>query len=141
MTKIKHGRAEIGLPDELGELPERAGTLTPKEVNAIPRARRGLGMASALAAEGIRGAGSALTLDLDLTPESIIEASARAESIDVVIADVEFLLHRLKQGNLLLDAEAYMKLRRLKDAVRTQGKYKPELLTMFAAFLSFFEND
>lgn len=66
------------------------------------------------------------------------KAGQKADGIDLIIHDVEVVLNRLKQGNLLFDAEAYKLVRQVNDQVKAQSKHSPELAKIFAPLLQAF---
>jgi hypothetical protein len=45
---------------------------------------------------------------------------------------------RLKQANLLFDADAYDEIRKTNDQVKAQGKRDPEVMVMFKPVVDFF---
>jgi hypothetical protein len=55
-----------------------------------------------------------------------------------VVLDLEVVLNKLKQANLLFDAEAWEQIRKSNDQVKAQGKHDPEILVMFKPLLDFF---
>jgi hypothetical protein len=56
-----------------------------------------------------------------------------------VINDLFVVLSKLKQGKLLIDHKTHLQLRKLKDQVRAQAKYNPELKILFGPLLTWFE--
>jgi hypothetical protein len=62
----------------------------------------------------------------------------RAEGIDQVILDLEVVMNKLKQANLLFDADAYDEVRKTNDQVKAQGKRDPEVMVMFKPVVDFF---
>ena len=135
MPEIKHGTVTVAIPDSL-VLPPQAGNLSPAEVLAIPKARRGIGLACDQAATALANAGADFVAP-GVTPEGLRTKGRMADEIDDVIASVEVLLEKLKQANLLLDAAAWEELRKLNDLVKAQGKFRPELLTRFSPLTEF----
>lgn len=83
-------------------------------------------------------AGTKFTLPADVSPSSLRAMGARAENIEQVITDLEVVLNKLKQANLLFDAAAWEQIRKVNDQVKAQGKHRPELLVMFKPLLDFF---
>jgi hypothetical protein len=137
VAEIKHGTVVVTIPDEL-EPPEQAGNLSPEQVQRIPKAKRGLGLVCEATAEALEKAGSTFTPPSDVTAVSLRESGSRAEGIDQVILDLEVVLNKLRQANLLFDAVAWEQIRKMNDQVKTQGKHVPELLVMFKPLLDFF---
>ncbi len=64
-------------------------------------------------------------------------ACTRSEDIDQVIVNLEVILQRVKQANLIFDADAWEMLRKINDQVKAQAKYQPELETVFSALREF----
>jgi hypothetical protein len=48
-----------------------------------------------------------------------------------VILDLEVVMNKLKQANLLFDSEAWEHIRKTNDQVKAQGEHNPEVLVMF----------
>lgn len=131
---VKYGTVSITVPDHLVP-PEEAGSLSPVEVSRIPRAPRAVGTLCDLAADGIERAGKAFQAPAGVTPDSLRKAGERADGMDLVIHDLEVLLNRYKQGNLLVDAAAYAIVRQINDQIKAQSKQNPELTQFFAQLL------
>lgn len=137
MAEIKHGTVTLTVADHLAP-PPSAGQLTKEEVARLPRAPRSVGLACAQAADALEKAGAKLTVPPALNKEALLAAASRADDIDQVIVDVEVILARLKQANLMFDAEAWSLLRQVNDQVKAQGKHNPELLNIFEPIVRFF---
>jgi hypothetical protein len=73
-----------------------------------------------------------------VTAATLRALGKRAEGIDQVILDLDVVLNRLKQANLLFDAEAWEQIRKTNDQVKVLGKHDPEVLVMFKPLLDFF---
>ena len=136
MADIKHGTVTVTVPNTLTP-PANAGTLSPDEVQRIPKAPRGIGLVGTQTADAIDKAGAKLTLPAGVTSAALSAACARADGIDQVIVDLEVVLATLKQANLLFDAEAWELLRRVNGQVKEQMKFAPELEPMFRLLLDF----
>jgi len=136
MAEVKHGTVSVTIPDSLTP-PDRAGKLTPDEVKRLPKPPRGIGLVGAHTADAIDKAGDKLTLPKDIAAELLRAACERADNIDQVIVDLEVVLGILKQANLLFDAEAWELLRKVNGQVKEQGKFNPELLSIFRVLLDF----
>lgn len=137
MPEIKHGTVSISFSDELA-LPETAGNLSGDQVRRIPKAPRGIGLVCEATADALERVGSRFAPPPGINAESLRSAGRRAEGIDEVIRDLEVVLNTVKQGNLLLDAEAWEQIRKMNDHVKTQGKHEPELLLLFKPLLDLF---
>jgi hypothetical protein len=137
MSEIKHGAVTVTIPDELAPPPE-AGSLTPEEVRRIPKAPRGIGLICATAADALEKAGGRLAAPADVSPSSLRASGQRAEDVDQILADLDVVTNKLKQANILFDADAWEQVRKLHDQVKAQGKHDPELLVMFGGLLDVF---
>lgn len=134
-----HGTAAISFSADLA-LDDRAGNMTPAEVQRIAKPPLGIGLVcdkTAAAMEKDAAAGGSFTPPKDVTAANLREAGRQAEEIDLVIRDLEVLLAKVKQGNLIKDADAWDKLRAVNDQVKTQAKRNPQLLTVFADLIEY----
>ncbi|MBL9007215.1 MAG: hypothetical protein JNJ46_23360 [Myxococcales bacterium] len=134
---LKFGSVAVTLPDSLVP-PDEAGSLSPAELARIPKAPRAVGALCESAADGIERAGKAFQPPPGITVDALRKAGQKADGIDLIIHDVEVVLNRLKQGNLLFDAEAYKLVRQVNDQVKAQSKHSPELAKIFAPLLQAF---
>jgi len=139
MAEIKHGTVTVILSDHV-KPPERAGRMDQNEMNALAKARRGVGLVCEDAADSITKVGSKLTLPPDVTAAALQAAGRRAEDVDQVIVDLELVLNTVKQANLVFDSEAHLLLGRVNDAVKAQSKQNPELQIAFQSVQSYFAN-
>lgn len=137
MLEIQHGTVSVSIPDEFA-MPAEAGNLSSEEVRRIAKAPRGIGLACDAAADALEKSGIKFVPPAGVNPASLRTLGKRAEGIDQVIFDVDVVLNKLKQANLLFDAEAWEQLRKLNDQVKAQGKHDPEVLVMFKSVLDFF---
>ncbi len=137
MADIRHGTVTVTIADEFMPPPE-AGNLGPDEVRRIAKAPRGLGLICDVAADAMEKVGASFTPPSGVTPATLRTLGKRAEGIDQVILDLEVVLNKLKQANLLFDAEAWEQVRKMNDQVKVQGKHDPEFLVMFKPLLDFF---
>src|SRR5262245_39735303 len=112
MAEVKHGTIVVTIADELA-LPEQAGNLSAAEVSRLPKAPRGIGLACTYAADALEKAGERFTAPRDVSKATLLGAADRADGIDQVIVDLEVVLARMKQANLLFDAEAWELLRKV----------------------------
>jgi hypothetical protein len=135
LAELKYAHITVTVPDHI-VIPPEAGNLSDAAVREIPKARRGLGAASEQAAACLENAGPTFVAP-GITPEGLRSKGAMADDIDLVIVEVEGLLHKLKQANLLLDAAAWEDLRKLNDFVKAQGKHQPSVLTQFRPLTEF----
>jgi hypothetical protein len=88
--------------------------------------------------ESVEKSGAKFSPPGGVTPASLRTLGKRAEGIDQVILDLEVVLNKLKQANLLFDAEAWEQIRKTNDQVKVQGKHDPEIFVMFKPLLDFF---
>ena len=137
MADIRHGTVTVTIADDFAPPPE-AGNLGPDEVRRIAKPPRGIGLVCDATADAIEKSGARFAPPAGVTPASLRGTGKRAEGIDQVILDLEVVLNKLKQANLLFDAEAWEQIRRTNDQVKAQGKHDPEVLIMFKPLLDFF---
>lgn len=55
-----------------------------------------------------------------------------------MILDLDVVLNKLKQADLLFAAEAWEQVRKINDQVKAQGKHDSEVMVMFKPVLDFF---
>jgi hypothetical protein len=136
MAEVKHGSVAVTLPDSLTPPPE-AGKMTPEEVQRLPKARRGIGLVGQHVADAIVKLGPSFILPAGVTAETLLAACERAEGIDQVLTDLGVIEGRLKQANLLWDAEAWQLLLKINDQVKAQLKHDPEIAKAFSFLIEF----
>jgi len=134
---ISYGSVSVTIAENLMP-PEAAGTLSPTEMARVPKAPRNVGAMCEDAADAIERAGKLFVPPAGVTADKLRQAGERADGTDVIIHDMEVLLHRLKQGNVLHDADAYSLVRQVNDQVKAQAKLNPELNKIFALLLQGF---
>ena len=137
MTDIRHGTVTVSIADELAPPPE-AGNLGPDEVRRIAKAPRGIGLICDATADAMEKAGAKFTAPGGVSPASLRALGKGAEGTDQVILDLDVVLNKFKQANLLFDAEAWEEIRKTNDQVKAQGNHDPEVLVMFKPLLGFF---
>jgi len=137
MTDIRHGTVTVSIADELAPPPE-AGNLGPDEVRRIAKAPRGIGLICDATADAMEKAGAKFTAPGGVSPASLRALGKGAEGTDQVILDLDVVLNKFKQANLLFDAEAWEQVRKMNDQVKAQGKHDPEFTVMFKPLLDFF---
>jgi hypothetical protein len=96
----------VAIADELAP-PAEAGNLGPDEVRRIAKAPRGIGLICDGTADAMEKSGARIAPPAGVTPASLRAMGKRAEGIDQVILDLDVVLNKLKQANLLFDAEAW----------------------------------
>jgi len=119
------------------ELPDQSGKLTPEGQARVVKARRGLGVVGDSTAAAME-ATPEFQAPKGITPATVRECCGRAEAVDLTIANIEASLAMFKQGNLLLDSEAYEVLRKLNDQVKAQAKFDQSLRVKFQSLLDYF---
>jgi hypothetical protein len=137
MPEIQHGTVTVVIPDEFA-LPAQAGNMSPDDVRRIAKAPRGLGLVCDSAADVLEKSPTKFTAPAGVTPATLRAKGRRAEGIDQVILDLEVVMNKLKQANLLFDADAYDEVRKTNDQVKAQGKRDPEVMVMFKPVVDFF---
>jgi hypothetical protein len=137
MVAIQHGTVTVSIPDEFAP-PAQAGNLGPDEVRRIAKAPRGIGLVCDATADVLEKSGTRFAVPAGVTPASLRATGKRAEGIDQVILDLEVVMNKLKQANLLFDLDAWEQIRRINDQVKAQGKHDPEVLVMFKPLIDFF---
>ena len=136
MAQIMIGTVNVTIPEGL-TIPERAGDLSKEEKSRIPRARRGVGLVCDHTAAALIKKGDALQVP-EVEPAEMVKAGAAAELIDQVIVDLEAVLEKLKQANLLIDAEAHTALRKVHAHVSAVSKFHPEMAELFTPLATYF---
>ncbi|HUT77106.1 MAG TPA: hypothetical protein VM285_05435, partial [Polyangia bacterium] len=120
MAEMKHGTVSLTIADHI-QLPPEAGDLTAKDLARIEKARRGVGVTAQLTAEAARK--HPQILPDDVTPDELEAQGRQADDIDLAISDVEALLGRLKQANVMIDGKANEMLRKVLAHVRSKEKF------------------
>jgi len=139
MKKLKQGNTTIEIDDHIAP-PAKAGTMSAEELRRIPKARTGIGAACDGAADAMEQLGDDFTAPRGVSPESLREAGRKAEAIDSVISDLEQMLSKLRQANLLFDADALAKLSKVNDQSKAQGKGNERVRLAFAGVTAYFAN-
>jgi hypothetical protein len=136
MAELKHGSIVVQLPDGY-ELRENAGKLTKQEVARLARVPRGIGRLCELTAESVEKLWGKLTLPEHITPASLREAGTKAEKLDTLIYDLEFVLARARQSWMEDKAEAFEMVCQVNDIVRGYGKRNREVWSLFGVARDF----
>ena len=139
MAEMIQGTVAITIPDNI-DIPEEAGQLSPKEVIRIPKSRKGLGIVCEATTDAMQKNPERLRPP-NVDAAILSEKGRMAEAIDQVIVDIEAILVKLKQANLLLDADAHTDLRKVLAFVRSQEKFDPRLTDLVPALISYFSHD
>lgn len=139
MAEFKQGSVTVTYNDKL-KIPAEAGSLSPKQVRDLPKARRGVGLACSMTAEAMRKHPDKLAAD-GVTPDALTTAGEMAESVDGVIAELESALTYFKQANNILDAEAHTALRRVLAHVRAKEKFDARLADLVPHLVAYFANE
>lgn len=137
MADITHGTITITTPDLLA-LPAQAGQLTIKDMQRIPKPPRGVGRLCTQAADALERAGATFSPPPGVTAQALREAGERADGIDQFLVDLDVVREKLRQANLLFDAEAWKLARRMNDQIKAQMRHDPALGRMFQKVLEGF---
>jgi hypothetical protein len=129
----------VNIPEGI-EIPQRAGKLSQAEMQRLPKARKGVGVACEITADAIRKNPARLKPN-NVDPDRLEALGRMAEQIDGVIVDTETLLVRLRQANTLLDAEAHESLRRVLAFIRGESKFDPRIKDLVPHLLAYFSKE
>ena len=140
MKKLKQGKTTIEIADHIYP-PAKAGTMSADDLKRIPKARTGVGAVCDGAADAIEQLEGEFTAPKSVTSKSLREAGRKAEDVDAVVNDVEQMLAKLKQANLIFDAEALELLGSLNDQVKAQGKRNERVRLAFSGLTAYFANE
>lgn len=136
MADVKQGSVTVVIPDHIA-IPAQAGELTSKDVQRLQKARRGIGLTCDATAAAMDK--DPKRLAIAGVESALLRAAGRsAEDLDLVITDLEVILARLKQANLLLEEEAHVMLRRCLAHVRSQEKFDPGIGTLVPQLETYF---
>ena len=102
MATITQGVATVTTPETIN-LPEKAGTLSTKEVLRLPKARPGVSKACELTADALRKNPERLNPS-GVDADELEAVGQNADELDKCIVDAEALLVVLQQANTLLGA-------------------------------------
>ena len=138
MPELKQGSVSVAIPDHI-VLPAEAGELTSKDMQRLEKARRGVGLTCAATAAAMEKDPQRLAVP-GVDSSQLRGAGKAAEDIDLVITDLEVILARLRQGNMLLDAAANLMLRKCLAHVRGQEKFDPQLASLVPQLEAYFAN-
>jgi len=103
----------------------------------VVKARRGVGITCDATATAMEKDPQRLAVP-GVDPAELRSAGKVAEDIDWVITDLEVILGRLKQANMLLDADAHVMLRKCLAYVRAQEKFDAQLAALVPQLESYF---
>lgn len=138
-NELKEGAVSVSLPDAL-KIPAEAGSLSIDQVRRIAKTRSGLGVTCQATAASMTKKGEEFVVPGVSTTE-LADLGHQADLADQVIEDLRTILHRLQQGNLLIDAKAQELLRRVNAQVNAQGKFDANLFERFATLGAYFGRD
>lgn len=137
--KVKNGPVTIEVESHLVP-PKEAGTLSAAQIKSIYRPRPGLGLACQAAAEAMENGEVNFMAPEGVTPDVLRKAGQRAEEMDLVIRHLEGVIELYKQGNLIVDAEAFTLISKVNDQVKAQGKRNKAIKTAFSAVSAYFKS-
>ena len=135
-VSIKEGAVEVVLQGPLA-LPPKAGTLTEEDMARLVKAHEGLGQTCADTADAMTKKGASFVVPT-VTAEALAAAGVQVLLIESLIGDMTTLLAKVKQGKLLIDAEAIEILRKVNSQVNAQGKFDANLFERFAELGEYF---
>jgi hypothetical protein len=137
MTELREGNVAVVLPDGL-EVPDRAGSLSDKEVRRLAKALRGVGKACSMAAHELEVEGSGFAVP-GVTPDGLRALGESAERWNGVVTDLEVALRTARQANLLADAAAFNALRRVNNQVKAVRAFDAGVLVRFKGVVAYFK--
>jgi histidinol-phosphate/aromatic aminotransferase/cobyric acid decarboxylase-like protein len=136
MAEINAGTVTVVLPEGV-ELDARSGQLNTEDKRALPKARKGIGLACDQTATALEKSEGGFIVP-NVTAAALRAAGKLAEDIDQIIEDLSVANEILKQGNLLADAEAYTMLRKVNQQVKAQSQFDASLKERFQAVIAYF---
>jgi hypothetical protein len=137
MAEMNHGTVTIQFADHI-QIPPEAGTLSPSDIARIEKARRGVGATAMLTAEAIRK--QPQLAPGGVTADELEAIGRQADDIDLVISDVEALLFKMKQANVMIDGKANEMLRRVLANVRALEKFDSGVVNSVTHLTGYFQN-
>jgi hypothetical protein len=135
MAVLTEGTVTVNIPDDI-VIPAEAGTLSSDKVRAIPKPRRGIGLVADQTATEME---KSSFIVVGVAPAELRRMGAMAESIDDVIRDMEVVLAKLKQANLIIDGDAYTLLRKANDQVKSAAKHDASVKERFSSLMRYFQ--
>lgn len=138
-NELKEGAVTVTLPDAL-KIPAEAGSLSSDDVRRIAKTRPGLGVTCQATAASMAKKGEEFAVP-GVTAAELADLGNQADLADQVIEDLRTILHRVQQGNLLIDAKAQELLRRVNAQVNAQGKFDANLFERFSTVGTYFGRD
>ena len=136
MATITQGNVTIVLSDDL-EFPKQAGSLSPREMRRLLKARKGVGWACEATAEAIVKNPDRIA-PFNVKPERLASLGRMTEQIENTLVDLDALTVRVKQARGLIDEEAHNELRKVLAFVRSQEKFDPRVGDLVPALLEYF---
>jgi len=137
MTTHTFGTVTVTTDDNI-KVPLESGNLSPDEIRRLANPLKGIGKACDQAAGCLEKSNGMVVVSDELSPETLRALGEQAEKIDQVIDDLEVLLHKFKQANTILDAEAFKALRRLYGVVKSEAAFSPNVKKSFAPLYEYF---
>lgn len=137
MADITHGTTVLTMPDLLTPPPE-AGKLTGKQLQKIAKPPKGIGRVCTQAAEAIDRAGTSFSPPPGVTADALRNAGTRADTIEQFVLDLDVLRERVRQAQLIFNAEAYMMARKMNRAIKAQMGFDAAVGLMFQKVLDAF---
>lgn len=128
-TELKQGAVTVIVPDGVPVL-EQAGKLTAKELAREIKSYTGLGVCCQQTSQALHKNVERIAVpNVDLV--QMEQESKQAEALSTLVNDLENVLLRLKQNQILLAARAHRKLIRVLAFVKAYQKSDPHILELF----------
>lgn len=136
MSNLSNGAINVTIPSHIN-FPENAGSLTAEQIAEAGIPRSGLRSTCLSTAKALRENSQKIVVP-GVTPEDLEASGAAAEDMAIIVSEAEVMLHQLKQGTRLLEAEAYTFLRRTLAQLRAAEKFDPNIGMRFPELIEYF---
>jgi hypothetical protein len=136
MAEMTKGDVTVKFIDSI-VIPPEAGKLSVSEVQALEKARRGVGVTAVMTAQAIRKYPEVAPKDVDA--DELESMGHQADDIDLVIADLEALLNIFKQANLIIDSATNGMLRNVLAHVRGREKFDAGIVNHVPQLIEYFK--
>jgi hypothetical protein len=136
MSEMTRGDVTVKYTDSI-VIPPEAGRLSVSEVQALEKARRGVGVTAVMTAQAIRKYPDVGPKDVNA--DTLESMGHQADDIDLVIADLEALLNIFKQANLIIDSTTNGMLRNVLAHVRSREKFDAGIVNHGPQLIEYFK--
>lgn len=133
------GSVSVQFPTH-AELPAESGTLTSDDLLELGVARSGIRSTCYATASMLRENSSRIAVP-GMTPDQLEAAGVAVEDVGLIVAELEVVMHHVKQGHRLLQHEAHSLLRRVLAQLRAAEKFDPNLGLRFPELIGYFSNE